>query len=84
MKQDGLIVCAFRYCLGRCSYVVSEMCDHLRDHWDEICPAYQDLIRKEIADAIQRDACGMDMDCKEWSQLIEDISDAEKNLHSNR
>ena len=80
MKQDDLIVCAFRYCLGRSTYVVSEMCDHLLEHWAEICPQYQELIKKEIKDAIERGNCGMDIDCICWSSLVESIEAAEDVL----
>ena len=81
MKQEELTICAFRYCLGRSTYVVSEMCDHLRNHWDEICPAYQGLIKQEVQDAIDRGCCGMKMDCEDWAQLLEDIENAEENIH---
>lgn len=84
MDQQDLIVCAFRYCLGRSTYIVGAMCNHLRDHWDEICKPLQNLIKKEIKDAIDRDVCGMEMDCKAWKELLEDINEAEVRLLSDR
>lgn len=78
MKQDDLIICAFRYSLGRCSYVVSEMIDHILEHWDEICPAYQRLIKSEIKYALERDNCGMNQDCESWSNCLEAIEKAEE------
>ena len=77
MKQEDLVVCAFRYCLGRSTYVVSEMIEHILCHWNGLCPAYQKLIKNEIEDALDRDVCGMRMDCEAWRHCLEDIEKRE-------
>ena len=82
MNQDDLIVCAFRYCLGRSSYVVSDMVMYLRKHWKEICAPYQTLIKKEIIESIERGRYGMEMDKSCWEKLllyVHDIGDHKLN-----
>lgn len=83
MKDQCLLICAFRYCLGRCSYVVSDMADHLLNVWDTIIPAYQELIKREIKDAIDRGMAGMDMDVETWQNLLDCVESAEKNREFN-
>jgi len=73
MNQDDLTICAFRYCLGRKTYVVGQMCNHLRDNWGKLCGSYQTLIMKEIHDAIQKERCGMEQDCDAWRCLLNDL-----------
>ena len=71
MKFEDLTVCAFRYSLGRESYIVSDMIEHLDEHWYEICPAFQKLIKKEIHEALEDRKCGMQMDCDAWRDLLQ-------------
>jgi len=70
MKQDDLILCAFRYCLGRMSYSVSSMAEYLEAHWDELNPHIQKLIIEEIKWAIERGAAGMACDIAQWESLV--------------
>lgn len=78
MKQDHLILCAFRYALGRCTYVVSEVAEHIMEHWDDINPHFQHLIKSEIKDAIEHGTAGMAMDVEVWQNLVEAVEMAEK------
>ena len=79
-----LTLCAFRYCLGRATYVVSEMCNHLRNNWNKISEASQKLIKAEIKDAIKRGCAGMSFDEECWNRLLEDVDEAEKHLSGDR
>jgi len=78
VKQDELMLCAFRYALGRQSYIVGTVADHLRENWDDINPAWQKLIIEEIKDAINRGMAGMQMDVETWQMLVEAVETAEK------
>ena len=81
MKKDTLTLCAFRYCLGRMSYIVSQMVDHLRRSWPDIHPNIQKIIKQETKEAIERDAAGMDVDRGQWEALLRFIDDIE--AHDN-
>ena len=73
MKKDDLLLCAFRYCLGRRSYIVSSMTSHLGDVWDEISPNFQNMIRREIDEAIDKDYVGDKCDRDSWLDLLEKV-----------
>ena len=66
-----LLFNSFRYCLGRKTYAVSEYVEILVQEWDELPRKYKDLIKKEIKIVINTGNAGMDMDAKEWQQILE-------------
>lgn len=71
MKLDEKILfMAFRYALGRMTYVVNEVADTLVDKWEEISPRYQKLIHKEIKQAIADKNAGMEMDVEQWEIVL--------------
>lgn len=70
MTQKNLIFCAFRYCLGRKTYVVSDMVECLIEDWCELDKSMQVKIKLEIKSAILIDRAGMDMDIKEWEKIL--------------
>lgn len=78
MTQDDLILCAFRYCLGRATYIVWDMCRYLEENWNSIHPEFQKIIIKEIIDAERRDCLGWEQDKHEWLRLLELVLEAEK------
>lgn len=53
---DGLMVmAAFRYCLGRMTYMPGVCADWLIKHWDEFPERERILIQRELEEAFQRD-----------------------------
>jgi hypothetical protein len=82
-KDEQILFCAFRYCLGRMTYVVSDCCDWLRERWPACGSEFRSLVKKEIDEAIVREdehiaslgrhigctALGMEMDSKSWREL---------------
>lgn len=80
MTQDDLVLCAFRYCMGRMSYIVSDMCRHLKHHWEEICPPFRKLIMEEIENAIDREDYGMEMDRVCWERTLEYLKEKEHSM----
>lgn len=69
-----VIACGVRSAIGRQSYAVGLTCDWLRRHWDEIPPRWQEMIKRDVVEAVaQADAgnksLGMDMDAVLWREL---------------
>lgn len=64
-----LFICAFRYALGRSSYVVSEMCDLITANLDIFSDFTKKLFIKEITRALDTNNYGMEMDREYWIRL---------------
>lgn len=65
-----LLVCAFRYALGRRSYAVDEVAELLERYWVALSPKEKTLIHTEIRDASMQNKAGMQMDLERWHQLL--------------
>jgi hypothetical protein len=79
-RDDLMALAAVRYCLGRCSYIVSDCCDWLCASWPQIKLGTQQAIRRDVEAAFKRDdaarqagqehpALGMDMDRAQWERV---------------
>ena len=79
-RGDLMAIAAVRYCLGRSSYIVGDCSDWLKDQWDNITPQMQNVIKRDIEEAIKADdedresgsvykRLGMDMDRREWEKV---------------
>lgn len=66
---DLMIMAAFRYCLGRQTYIASECAEWLEKIWPEITPSTQELIIKEIKEAINKGRIS-DIDLHAWERLL--------------
>lgn len=66
---DTLAPWAFRYALGRMTYVVGEVCRVLEAYSDHLSPQTRRLIIEEITEAERRGGLGMEMDAKQWQRL---------------
>jgi hypothetical protein len=79
--DDLMVMAAFRYCLGRRTYVVGCCVDWLIDNWKHFSEGVRDLITRELRDALDddersrmnsEDTCyplGDDCDRVEWTRL---------------
>lgn len=65
---NTLVICSFRYALGRMYYVVGEVCQIIRKHYTLLTPQTKELIIKEINGAR---SLGRDCDEREWLTLKE-------------
>jgi hypothetical protein len=65
-----LLFCAFRYALGRRSYVVKTICDIIKDNWDQIAPVDREKYKKEIRAAIDSECAGSKWDVYEWEKIL--------------
>jgi hypothetical protein len=72
MKQDYelILLAAFRYALGRKTYMVSAVVDYFLDEWESIDTKLIIQIQKEIKQAIDSGNAGMDMDVEQWEKLL--------------
>ena len=68
--SDSMVVWAFRYCLGRRTYAVSDCVENILAVWPSLSDKTRELIHREALKAIENDQAGMDMDKKEWQKVI--------------
>jgi len=69
MKIERLRLMAFRYALGRRTYIVSEMVEELIAEWDSMKPWHMQ-IQDDIRHAIEHDLAGDNIDVKEWEKIL--------------
>lgn len=70
-NQDILLFCAFRYALGRQTYVVGTVADIIKANWDHMSQGRRDMFRKEIEEAIEKGYAGsVNIDVPEWLSVI--------------
>jgi len=78
---DFVVLSAFRYALGRSTYIVQDTVIWLMENWYDIPEGTQAIIWKELSEAFQADngrirdgikhsPLGMDMDRMEWAKLL--------------
>lgn len=78
--NDAVAIWAFRYCLGRRTYVVSDCVKWLMRNWDKFDPHVRDIVKNDLDDAFQHDdaarargsncpTLGDDCDRAEWEKV---------------
>jgi hypothetical protein len=78
--NDLMVTAAFRYCLGRKTYIVGYCCDWLIEQWDNFGDQTRALIRNELEDAFWQDKkdrednkdyyeLGHDCDREDWERV---------------
>ncbi len=78
-RMDTIVFCAFRYALGRKTYVVSEVVEEIIKRLPEITEQTKMQMSDEIFRAITSQKAGMDIDVAEWLKLKEAV---EENLNA--
>ena len=63
---NTLFICAFRYAIGRKTYIASDVADILAKYKSELTDTAKALIKKEIA----RNELGSDCDTQTWDRLF--------------
>jgi hypothetical protein len=63
------LIWAARYALGRSSYCVGMVCDEIRKNVAVLRSDTVAVLRRDIAEAMERGNVGMDMDRREWERL---------------
>lgn len=69
--DDLMVIAAFRYSLGRASYIVGACVDWILLNWKLLDANTQSLIVKEIKSAISDRAYGMECDKAQWQRILE-------------
>ena len=68
--KEEIVVYAFRYALGRMTYVVKDVSDYLIDNWHRFEKQTKERIISDIQDAIKKGEAGMEMDVKMWERIL--------------
>lgn len=69
LDQEIVLSCAFRYALGRMTYVVSSVADEIERYIPVLSITQLSLYSTEISDALLENRIGMDMDADRWVKL---------------
>ena len=76
-KNDDtlILLCAFRYALGRRTYIVSTVVDLVLHNWDNIPVHDKTLMKNEITEyKIMHGNIGDTMDEREWDKIsVKDV-----------
>lgn len=68
--DDQIMLCAFRYCLGRATYVVSDCCRWLRERWSTLSADVKAIVQREIREAVAQDKANNERGfARRWSPL---------------
>jgi hypothetical protein len=72
VNQDILLFCAFRYALGRQTYVVGSICEIMRANWNNMPKSRREMFKKEIREAIKENRAGHEkIDVPEWQSILD-------------
>lgn len=72
LDEDITIGCAFRYALGRSTYVVSSVASEIERNVERISAKTRRRMIAEIDEAIADNNAGMQMDVRQW-QVCRDM-----------
>jgi hypothetical protein len=71
IDQEIMLICAFRYALGRRSYVVRSISQILKNNWDNLPTERKQFFKNEIIEAIARDDIGDQfIDKPAWNEIL--------------
>lgn len=67
-----ILISAFRYALGRATYMPRVVADEIRRQWPNLSESDRNLFKREIKEAIKAGLAGMDCDVFTWEILLND------------
>jgi len=70
-KKQTILLCAFRYALGRKTYIASELVEFLIEDWDIFEGWTHKQIQDDISHAIEYAIAGDSCDVFEWKKILE-------------
>ena len=73
-ELNTLLVCSFRYALGRMTYIVSEIVRIILRHKEELQPKTKKLMIREIKWALDHNQAGMQCDRQQWERLLNELT----------
>jgi hypothetical protein len=65
----SILLCAFRYSLGRMTYITSDCAGWLKQYWHIMPHAWQKQIQDDIREAIEKDCAGHACDIEVWKAV---------------
>jgi len=68
--QDEMLLCAFRYCLGRRTYMVNICVENIIKNWNKIGSRLKEILHKEIRQAQSRNQLGDPCDAMDWEKIL--------------
>jgi hypothetical protein len=68
--QNLMVIAAFRYCLGRRTYIVGSCVDWLKSYWDELDENSKIIIIREIQECLFHKLGGDECDVSDWESLL--------------
>ena len=71
IETKQIFILAFRYALGRTSYVTHDISNLIILNWENFRPDERARFKKEISEAINANRAGMDIDVKSWKSIME-------------
>lgn len=77
LVDPGVLLSAFRYALGRATYIVGDTARELIAHRDALPQHWRDQIVRDIDLAIGGDRAGMDCDARQWARVADAMRDGE-------
>lgn len=80
---NDLIVCAFRYALGRRTYITHTISDIASKYVKSISYNHLTVMIRDINRAFETNDYGMDMDKKEWEKLLAILNEEIANRKPN-
>lgn len=72
-ELNTLLICSFRYALGRTTYVVSEVVDIIIRHKKELRTSVKLLMIREIKWALDHNQAGLQCDRQQWERLLNEL-----------
>ena len=78
-----ILIAAFRYALGQCNYMPSVVAGAITQCWPDLTKYNQRLIKREIAEAIERGHAGTSRNVATWRRVLAiGEKDAENGVES--
>jgi hypothetical protein len=66
-----VIICALRYCFGRRTYMPSTIVEWIKNHWQEIPPTYQAIIKSDVCEYVSSGrSLGDQCDADTWIGFV--------------
>ena len=65
-----LLLCSFRYSLGRQTYITGSCREWLESYWHLMPRGWQEQIHRDIEHAIEHDLAGHACDVEQWRKVL--------------
>lgn len=69
--DQEILFYAFRYALGRKTYVVGDVVNNLINNWVLLEPLTRKQLVNEVSQAIENNEAGMKQDVQEWQKILD-------------